>query len=176
VRRALGVRTVMNLLGPLANPAGVRRQVVGLFDGRLCATVARALGRTGGEAAIVVHGADGLDEVTTTGETLVARLAGGAVAEERWTPESFGLPSARLEDLRGGDAATNARIVLAILAGERGPARDIVVANAAAALLAAGIATGLREGAERAQDAIDAGRARRALDLARRLSAEEGGS
>lgn len=173
VRRELGVRTVMNLLGPLANPAGVRRQVVGLFDGRLCETVARALGRTGSVAALVVHGADGLDEVTTTGETAVARLDGeGGVHPDRWTPATFGLPSARLEDLRGGDREANARAILAVLAGEPGPRRDIVLANAAAALIAAGIAADPLEGIARARESVDSGGARGVLELVRRLSAE----
>jgi anthranilate phosphoribosyltransferase len=173
VRRELGVRTVMNLLGPLANPARVRRQVVGLFDGRLCAPVVAALAELGSVAAIAVHGEDGLDEVTTTGETEVARLAaGGRIDRERWTPATFGLSSARPEDLRGGDREVCARIVLAVLEGERGPPRDIVVANAAAALLAAGIARDPREGAERAAESIDTGRARGVLELVRRLAAE----
>jgi anthranilate phosphoribosyltransferase len=173
VRRELGVRTVMNLLGPLANPARVRRQVVGVFDGRLCRSIAAALGELGAAAAIVVHGADGLDEVSTTGETVVARLgAGGQVEEERWTPETFGLPSARIEDLCVSDREASARIVLAVLDGERGPRRDVVLANAAAALLAAGIADSPLDGVERAREAIDAGRARRVLDLVRRLSSE----
>lgn len=172
VRRELGVRTVMNLLGPLANPAGVRRQVVGLFEGPLCASVARALASMGCEAAIVVHGADGLDEVTTTGETAVARLEGGCVKEERWTPEDFGLARARAEDLRGGDRDVNAAIVRAVLAGERGAARDIVLANAAAALLVAGIAASLKEGVARAAEAIDGGRAAGVLALVRRMAAE----
>jgi anthranilate phosphoribosyltransferase len=174
VRRQLGVRTVLNLLGPLANPAGVRRQVLGVFEGGLCASVAGALGRMGSEAAVVVHGEDGLDEVTTAGETIVARLAGGEVREERWAPErDFGLPRARPEELRGGDPERNARTIGAVLAGERGAPRDIVLANAAAALLVAGIARDLREGVERARESIDAGRAAGVLALVRRLAAED---
>jgi anthranilate phosphoribosyltransferase len=196
VRRELGVRTVLNILGPLANPAGVARQVVGVFEPRLVALVCGALGRLGARAALVVHGADGLDEVTTTGPTRVARLArrdlpprgeeaagegreGGAgfeVVEEEWRPrETFGLEPAAPEALRGGDAVENARHVLAVLTGERGARRDIVLANAAAALLVAGIAADLEEGVARAAESIDSGRAMCVLERARRIAAEPDG-
>ncbi|MFO1059612.1 MAG: anthranilate phosphoribosyltransferase [Dongiaceae bacterium] len=164
VRVELGTRTIFNLTGPLSNPAGARRQLVGVFSRAWIEPLARVLGRLGTEQAWVVHGSDGLDELTTTGPSHVAVLQAGRVTLRDVLPEEAGLPTARLDDLRGGDAAANAAALTALLGGERGPYRDIVLLNSAAALLVAGKVAGLRDGAALAAAAIDSGRARRVLD------------
>lgn len=162
-RREIGIRTVFNLLGPLCNPAAAPVQVVGVYDGQLVETVARVLGRLGSRRAFVVHGSDGLDEVTVTGPTLVAELADGAVRTYTFDPKEVGIPYARLADLQGGDAATNAAIIRAVLEGEAGPRRDIVLLNAAFALVAGGLAADVAEGLALAAAAIDTGKARAKL-------------
>jgi anthranilate phosphoribosyltransferase len=159
VRRELGVRTVFNLLGPLANPAGARRQVVGVPRPELTELVARALGLLGSERAWVVHGADGLDELSTTGYTKVSEVRGRSVRTFYVHPADAGLPKATVADLAGGDAAENAAIARAILGGEKGPRREVVLLNAGAALLVAGVAASLSEGIARAGAAIDSGAA-----------------
>jgi len=163
-RRQLGGRTVFNLLGPLTNPAGTSAQVMGVFDAGLAERLASALAILGVERAFVVHGADGLDEISLSGETHVAEVEHGAVRSYRVAPEDFGLKRAPLEALRGGDAPENARIIRLVLEGEPGPRRDIVLANAAAALVAAGLAEDFREGARVAARAIDSGAALRKLE------------
>ena len=162
-RAELKMRTVFNLLGPLTNPAGAGAQVVGVFDAALVPLVAAALARLGVRRAFVVHGDDGLDEITTTGPTTAREVAGGEVLERVFQPEDFGLERARPQDLAGGDASSCATILRAVLDGERGPRRDIVVANAAAALVVAGRAQEFREGASLAAESIDSGRARQKL-------------
>ncbi|MFQ5562905.1 MAG: anthranilate phosphoribosyltransferase [Parvularculaceae bacterium] len=164
VRRELGVRTLFNLLGPLSNPAGARRQVVGVFAEDLAAPMAEALKRLGAESAWVVHGSDGLDELTTTGPSFVAKVWDGAVRTFSVTPEDAGLPRAQPEDLKGGGPEQNAAAIRRLLDGEAGPFRDIAVLNAAAALIVAGKAADLKEGAALAAAAIDDGRAKAALD------------
>jgi anthranilate phosphoribosyltransferase len=164
VRVELGTRTIFNLLGPLSNPAGVRKQVLGVFSETWLEPVARVLGTLGSERVWVVHGRDGLDEITTTGETLVAALEDGEVRRFTIAPEEAGLERARPEDLRGGEADHNAIALRAVLAGERTPYRDIAVLNAAAALVVAGRAATLREGAAQAQKAIESGAAKAVLD------------
>jgi anthranilate phosphoribosyltransferase len=163
-RAELGVRTILNLLGPLANPAGVKRQVVGVYSAQWTVPIAEALQKLGSEHAWVVHGADGLDEITTTGPTRVAELKDGKVSSFEVRPEDADLPLATLADLKGGDATVNAAAIRDVLAGEPGPFRDIVLMNAGAALIVGGKAASLREGAERAGRAIDTGAAARALD------------
>ena len=158
-RRELGTRTLFNLLGPLANPAGARRQIVGVFDPKRARDMALVLRNLGSERAWIVHGSDGIDELTTTGPSTVVALEGGALRGFEVTPEDAGLPRAAPEDLAGGDAARNAAIVRAVLDGAPGPARDVVVLNAAAALTVAGRAEGLKEGAALAAQAIDGGKA-----------------
>lgn len=158
-RREIGVRTVFNLLGPLTNPAGTKRQVVGVFSADVIDVVAGALKEFGAEHAFVVHGADGLGEISLSGETLVAEVQGGAVRRFVVTPEDFGAARASLEELRGGSAAVNAGIIRGIFAGEAGPRRDIVAINAAAALVASGATTNFREGAQLAANAISSGAA-----------------
>ena len=164
VRADLGLRTVFNLLGPLANPAGVRRQVIGVFADRWLEPLARVLHELESEHAWIVHGADGMDELTTTGATHVAELKGGQVRTFTVTPEDAGLSRAAPAELVGGDAAANAASIRNLLDGQRGPYRDIVVLNAAAALIVAQRADDLEEGAAQAARSIDSGDAGTALD------------
>lgn len=163
-RVELGTRTIFNLLGPLSNPAGARRQLLGVFSRDWLEPMAQVLLRLGSEAAWIVHGSDGLDEITTTGVTHVAELRDGAVRSFQIDPAQAGLPRARPEDLKGGDAAHNAEAIHALLAGAAGAYRDIVLLNSAAALIVAGKAAGLREGVALAARAIDDGSARAVLD------------
>ncbi|HEX7758785.1 MAG TPA: anthranilate phosphoribosyltransferase [Caulobacteraceae bacterium] len=164
VRQELGFRTVFNLLGPLSNPAGARRQVLGVYDSRWVEPLARVLGALGTERAWVVHG-EGLDEMTTTGVTKVAEWrSDGGVRLFNITPEAVGLPRAALSDLTGGDAHDNAVALRALLAGALGSYRDIVLLNAAAAFLVAEKAETLRDGVDMAAHAIDSGGALKALD------------
>ncbi len=159
-RVELGTRTIFNLLGPLSNPASTKRQLIGVFDKQWIATMAEVLGNLGSERVWVVHGADGMDELTTTGVTYVAELNEGSVHEFEVTPEDAGLARAEPADLLGADPETNARALTAVLDGEPGPFRDIVLFNAAAALVVAGKADGLKEGVVMASEAIDSGAAR----------------
>ncbi len=163
VRSRLGVRTIFNLLGPLSNPARVTRQLVGVYAREWLEPLAHVLDALGTERAWVVHGSDGLDELTTTGETHVAALLDGKVDIFSLTPQNAGLPTAALADLKGGDAGHNARAICGLLDGEPGPFRDIVILNAAAALCIAGRAHGIGDGSELAKAAIASGSARRAL-------------
>jgi anthranilate phosphoribosyltransferase len=168
VRQELGMRTLMNCMGPLLNPLGVRRQMIGVYDRALVPVVAAALGELGSERVLVVHGSDGLDEVTTTGITHAALLESGKVRELTIYPETLGVPRASGDALRGGDAAENAAIAHRVLEGEGGPRREIVTLNAAAVLWVAGAApdlgAGLDSGAARAKLAalVDATRAEQA--------------
>jgi anthranilate phosphoribosyltransferase len=164
VRVELGTRTIFNLLGPLSNPAGVKRQVLGVFSESWLEPLAHTLDALGSERVWVVHGRDGLDEITTTAETAVAALENGTVRRFVITPEEAGLPRARPEDLKGGEAAVNAQALRAVVAGQRTPYRDIAVLNAAAALVVADQADGLRHGAEIAAAAIDSGALAAVLD------------
>jgi anthranilate phosphoribosyltransferase len=164
VRAELGVRTIFNLLGPLSNPAGVKRQVLGVFDDRWVEPLAEVLRNLGSERAWVVHGSDGLDELTTTGITRVAELDAGAISVFEVTPEDAGLPRATLAQLKGGDAQANAAAIREVLGGEPGPFRDIVLLNAAGALIVGGKAASLGEGVERASRSLDTGAAAQALD------------
>ena len=163
-RRDLGVRTAFNLLGPLTNPASAARQLVGVPRPELTELVARSLALLGSERAWVVHGADGLDEISTTGYTKVSECRGGAVNTFYVHPSDFGLPKASPAQLRGGEAAANADIARRILAGEHGAPRDIVLLNAAASLLIAEQVSTIAEGIERAAAALDEGRAAAALE------------
>lgn len=163
-RVELGTRTIFNLMGPLANPAGARRQLLGVFSKDWVEPLAQVLARLGSEAAWVVHGSDGLDEITTTGPTTVAALNGGKIRVFELTPEEAGLPRATPDALKGGDAEQNAEALRAVLGGAPGPYRDIVLLNAAAVLVVAGRAQDLRAGVAMAAQSIDQGRARHALD------------
>ena len=163
-RVELGTRTIFNLLGPLSNPAGVKRQFSGAFARQWIEPMARVLGKLGSERAWVVHGVDGIDELTTTGLSYVAELNNGEIRTYEVVPGDAGLPVARPEDLKGGDGATNAAAMHGMLNGEPGAFRDAVVYNAAAALVVAGKAESLADGAVLAVAAIDEGRARATLD------------
>ena len=175
-RRDLGVRTAFNLLGPLTNPAGARRQLVGVPRPELTELVARSLARLGAERDWVVHGADGLDEISTTGYTKVSECRDGAVNTFYIHPADFGVPKAAPDALRGGDAAANAEIARRVLAGGRGAARDIVVLNAAAALLIAGEAPTLADALARAARVLDDGRAAQVLDRLVQVSSAPAGA
>jgi anthranilate phosphoribosyltransferase len=158
VRRELGVRTVFNVLGPLTNPAGARRQLLGVYDAALCEPLARVLGRLGSEHAFVVHGAGGLDEISPCGETLVAELLGGEVRTWTVTPEEAGVTRCRLEDLAGGAPDDNAAIIRGVLEGRGGPATEAVVLNAGFAAVAAGRAKDPAAGVALARSALAEGR------------------
>lgn len=164
VRAELGIRTLFNVLGPISNPAGVTRQIVGVYARNLVELIANVLKELGAEHVWVVHGHDGLDELTTTGATDVAEVKGGRVELFEISPADAGLPPAKLSDLKGGDAQTNASAIRAVLAGETGPFRDIVLLNAAAALIVGGKASNLTEGVAIAAQSIETGAAAHALE------------
>jgi anthranilate phosphoribosyltransferase len=173
VRRELGIPTVMNILGPLANPAGAGRQVVGVADAHRLPLLAEALASLGSVHALVVHGEPGMDEVSPLGETRVLEVKKGAVQEWRIDPARYGLPPATAASLAGGMPADNARIITGILAGrERGGARSAVLLNAAAAILVAGLAADFDAGMKCAAEALDSGAAAGALERLRRASAK----
>jgi len=169
-RKELGFRTAFNLLGPLTNPAGASRQLVGVPRAELTELMARSLGQLGSERAWVVHGADGLDEISTTGYTKVSEWIHGAVRTFYLHPADVGIPVASVPDLGGGAAAENAALMERLLAGEAGPRRDIVLFNTGAALLIAGQAPTVRDGIARAAEAIDTGRAAGTLAAFRQAS------
>jgi anthranilate phosphoribosyltransferase len=158
-RRDIGVRTIFNILGPLTNPAGARHQLLGVYRKELTEPLARVLGNLGAARAFVVHGADGLDEITTTGETYISVLDGGTIAPLVISPEQFGLPRAPRDALTGGDAQHNATITMAVLEGKHGPQRDVVLLNAAAALTVAGATLDIAAGLKEAAHALDSGAA-----------------
>jgi anthranilate phosphoribosyltransferase len=185
LRRALGFRTIFNLCGPLTNPAGARTQVIGVLAPSRVLLVGRSLAALGAKRAFVVHGTDGIDELTTTGESIVVLVeeqageqeAGGepALKAARITPEMAGLQRARLEQFVGGDVATNTRLLNDVLTGAAGARRDIVLLNAAAALVAAGLAGDLKEGVRMGAEAIDSGQAAATLEKLRRFGAKHAG-
>jgi len=164
VRRALHLRTIFNLLGPLTNPARATCQVVGVYSADLVEKLAEALSMLGLRRALVVHGSDGLDEITITTTTRIAEVRDGQVRSYEVTPEEFGLQRATLDDIAGGDAALNAQLIREVLNGNKSPRRDVVLLNAAAALVAAGRADHLRDAIPPAADAIDSGAAKEKLD------------
>ncbi|GGH05337.1 anthranilate phosphoribosyltransferase [Silvibacterium dinghuense] len=182
IRRSLGFRTIFNQAGPLTNPAGARAQVMGVASARMVPTVAEAMARLGVSHAFVAHGSDGIDEITITGETSMAEVAhmpgrpdanAGSVRLYHVQPEDFGLERASLADLAAYETAVeNAQVLEQIFAGEPGPKRQIVVLNAAAALVAAGVATDFREGLQRAAEAIDSGEASAVVKKLRAFAAE----
>ncbi|MEQ1472316.1 MAG: anthranilate phosphoribosyltransferase [Candidatus Acidiferrum sp.] len=162
-RKQMGVRTVFNLLGPLTNPAGAHAQLAGVFSSDVLEVMAATLAELGVKRAFVVHGADGLDEISLSGETAVAEVCGGEIRRFTLTPENFGMKRAGLEALRGGSAAENAGLIRGVLNNEAGPRRDIAVMNAAAALVVSGMATDFQEGARVAAGAISSGAAKKKL-------------
>ncbi|MGB6720037.1 MAG: anthranilate phosphoribosyltransferase, partial [Terracidiphilus sp.] len=176
LRRALGFRTIFNLCGPLTNPAGARSQVIGVLAPSKVLLVARTLAALGARRAFVVHGTDGIDELTTTGESVVARVEESETGEPalkaaRVTPEMAGLPRATLDQFTGGDVETNAALLKDVLTGLPGARRDIVLLNAAAGLVAAGLAGDLKQGVAMGAEAIDSGQAAATLEKLRRFGA-----
>jgi anthranilate phosphoribosyltransferase len=171
-RREMGIRTVFNILGPLTNPAGANAQVIGVYSRTLVEPLARVLAELGTIRAFVVHGADGLDEISTTGESWTAEVREGLVRTSAVRPEDFGVPRATIADLRGGDREENAEIIRRVLAGDPGPRRDMVVVNAGAALVAGARARDFKEGAQLAAHSIDSGAARGKLEALVHLSRE----
>ena len=163
-RREIGIRTVFNILGPLTNPAGATRHLLGVADPSVGENMARVLGRLGSERALVVHGLDGMDEITLSDETQVWELRDGSVSSYRVSPEDFGLPRSGKSDIAVSSVDESAAVLRGVLGGAQGPARNIALANAGAALLAAGLADTLVEGVALAVEAVDGGAARRALD------------
>jgi anthranilate phosphoribosyltransferase len=163
-RRELGVPTVFNFLGPLTNPAGAAHQTIGVSDPEMAPRMAEVLARLGARHALVFHGEDGLDELTTTGPSRIYEVRDGQVREHSFDPSAHGIPRASIADLQGGDVEVNRRIADAILAGEEGPPRDIVVLGAAAALVAADLCEDFDAALARARAAIDTGAARGVLD------------
>jgi anthranilate phosphoribosyltransferase len=169
-RLELGTRTIFNLLGPLSNPAGVKRQMVGVFSRQWVEPLANVLKNLGSERAFVVHGSDGLDEITTSGSTAVASLENGKVTTFEIKPEELGLKLARPEDLRGADADTNAKALTEVLKGKKGPFRDVALLNAAAAIMVAGKAKDLKDGLTIAAKSLDSGEAEGRLDRLIKIS------
>jgi anthranilate phosphoribosyltransferase len=177
LRKALGFRTIFNLCGPLTNPAGARAQVIGVLAPSKVLLVGRTLAALGAKRAFVVHGSDGIDELTTTGESVVARVEENEAGESklsaaRVTPEMAGLPRATLDQFIGGDVATNTALLYDVLTGIPGARRDIVLLNAAAALVAAGLAEDLKQGVAMGAEAIDSGQAAATLEKLRRFGAK----
>jgi len=163
-RKELGIRTIFNILGPLTNPAKAKGQVLGVFDGRMTEPVARVLVNLGIEKALVIHGNDGLDEITTTTETMVSEIKDREIVSYRISPEKFGMKAAAGSDISGGSPEENAEIIMSIFRGEKGPRRDIVVMNSAAALYVGKAAQSLEEGVKRAENIIDSGLATAKLE------------
>lgn len=169
-RREIGIRTVFNILGPLTNPAGVKAQVLGVAEGSLVDKLALVLQSLGSHHVLVAHGKDGLDEITLTGKTQVCELKDDHIQSYSITPEDFGFPRASLDSLRGGTADENATLLRSILAGALGPQRDVVLMNAAAALVAGDRASSLEQGLDLAQEAVNSGQALAKLEQLVRLS------
>jgi anthranilate phosphoribosyltransferase len=173
-RREIGIRTVFNILGPLTNPARAGHQLVGVPRQDLVETIAQVLGELGTRHAIVVHGADGLDELALSGPSLIAEYKNGRVTTWEITPEEVGLRRAGTDQIRSADVESSRQILENVLNGEPGPYRDVVILNTAAALLAGDAVTDLKEGIEKAREAIDSGAARDHLDVFVRVTQEAG--
>ena len=169
-RREMGIRTIFNILGPITNPAGAQRQILGVYADALTETLAKVLGKLGALDAIVVHGEDGLDEITISSRTRVSRFSGGKTDNYHVEPEDFGFRRGTIKDIQGGTKGDNAAITLSILNGETGPRRDIVLMNSALALIAAGKTEDMKTAVSVAADAIDSGKASQKLDEVRRVS------
>ena len=169
-RKEIGIRTIFNMLGPLTNPAGANIQILGVYDGRITEMLAKVLNRLGTRRALVVHGLDGLDEITICAETVISELKNGEVSTYRIHPMDCGLPVRELGDIKGSTVKENAEIVLKVLKGEKGPYREIVLINAGAALMAADVVKSLKEGLKRAADIIDSGLAYKKLQALKDLS------
>ena len=170
VRREIGIRSIFNILGPLTNPAGSKRQVIGVYDPALTDVLAKVLYKLGSTHAFVVRGEDGLDEITLTTETRVTELKDSSIRTYHLKPEDLGFDRCAPEDLKGGGPDENAEIILGILNGRKGPARDIVIINAAAAITAGGISNSIEEGVAAARGAIDSGEALNKLERLKEIS------
>lgn len=170
VRREIGIRSIFNILGPLTNPAGSKRQVIGVYDPALTDVLAKVLYKLGSIHAFVVRGEDGLDEITLTAETRVTELKDSSIRTYHIKPEDFGFERCRPKDLKGGDPDENAETILGVLKGKKGPAREIVILNAAAAITAAGISRSIAEGVAAARGAIDSGEALGKLEKLKEIS------
>jgi anthranilate phosphoribosyltransferase len=171
-RREIGVRTLFNILGPLTNPAGAKRQLLGVFHDRLLNPVAHVLRKLGSEHVLVVHGEDGLDEITLTGRTSVCELKKGEIKQYILEPEDFGLQRVALIEIQGGSADVNAGIAMKILRGEKGPSRNMVILNAGAAIYVGGLAGSIEEGIRLAQESIDSGNALHRLQILKKITNE----
>lgn len=171
-RRELGVRTVFNMLGPLTNPAGADRQLMGIYDRNKTETVARVLGELGSKRAMIVSSLDGLDEISISAPTQVSELKHGTVTTYEISPQELGLSQHPLEDVLGGDAAENAAIITTVLEGQINPYRDIVLANAGACIYVAGLADTLREGVDKAREVVDSGAALHKLEQLKAMTKE----
>jgi anthranilate phosphoribosyltransferase len=169
-RKEIGIRTIFNMLGPLTNPAGANIQILGVYDGRITEMLAKVLNRLGTRRALVVHGLDGLDEITICAETVISELKNGEVSTYRIHPMDYGLPVRELGDIKGSTVKENAEIVLKVLKGEKGPYREIVLINAGAALMAADVVKSLKEGLKRAAHIFDSGLAYKKLQALKDLS------
>ncbi len=174
VRKEIGIRTIFNILGPLSNPASATCQVLGVYDAALTDIMARVLGNLGTKKAYVIHGEDGVDEVTITGKTRVSELVGGEVHSFSVTPETFGVKKAALDDIKGGSVEENAKIVEDVLSGTEGAKRDVVLMNSSMAFMASGRAKDFKEGASLAAESIDSGKAKAKLDELIKMTNEEG--
>jgi anthranilate phosphoribosyltransferase len=163
-RREVGIRTIFNVLGPLTNPANVKSQIMGVYAGELTSSLAQALGNLGARHAFVVHGMDGLDEITITGKTKISEFKDGKVKNYDIYPSDFGMAPGKADDLKGGDAKENAAITVAVLKGQKGTRRDIVLLNAAAGLVASGMVPDLKEGIKLSGESIDSGAAMKKLE------------
>jgi len=169
-RREMGIRTIFNILGPITNPAGAKRQILGVFAGKLTDTLAQVLGNLGAVDAIVVHGEDGLDEVSLSGKTKVSRFRDGKVENFQIEPEDFGIWRSDIDSIRGGNKEENAAITLSVLHGEKGPKRDIILMNSAVALIAAGKSTDFKTAFSMAAASIDSGMALKKLEEVKKVS------
>jgi anthranilate phosphoribosyltransferase len=169
-RKEIGIRSIFNILGPLTNPAGANVQILGVYKKELTPVLAEVLGNLGSRSAFVVYGEGSLDEISIIGKTQVSELKNGQVSTYSIEPEDFGLPRADLNDIRGGDAEENAGIVLSVLQGEQGARRNIVLLNAAAALVAAGRAADFSDGITQAAESIDSGRALQKLEGMKKIT------
>jgi anthranilate phosphoribosyltransferase len=169
-RREMGIRTIFNILGPLTNPAGAKRQLLGVFAGHLTETLAMVLGNLGAVDAMVIHGRDGLDEISISDETKVSRFSDGKTENFLIAPEDFGIRRMEIDSIHGGNKEENASITLAVLRGERGPRRDIVLMNSSAAIVVSGKAGDFRTAFDMAAEGIDSGKALKKLEEVKRVS------
>lgn len=169
-RREMGVRTIFNILGPLTNPAGAKRQLLGVFNKELITPLTKVLQNLGSEHCMIVHSEDGLDEITTTGKTFVSELCNGSIKEYVIEPNEFNIQTTKIDDIKGGSIEDNVRIAIDVLNGEKGPKRDVVILNAGAAIYVGKRAKSLADGIECAKDSIDSGKALEKLNLLQEMT------